>query len=208
VSAPRPGPVPARGPRPWAPLTLLAAALRRRLRDRLWEIVRGYPPVSVLKRRGLEIGQRVTLTRNVVLDPAHCHLISLGDDVVLGPEVLVLAHDASTKPHLGYTRIDRVRIGDRVFVGAKSVILPGVTIGDDAIIGAGSIVTRDVPAGMVAIGNPAKPIMTTTEYIDRHRSQLGRLPTFSRAWTRRHGLTRERAGQMAEELEQTAGYVQ
>ncbi|WP_286202790.1 DapH/DapD/GlmU-related protein [Burkholderia sp. THE68] len=49
-----------------------------------------------------------------------------------------------------------IRIGRNVWIGAGAIILPGVTIGDDALIGAGSIVTRDVPAGMTAVGNPAR----------------------------------------------------
>jgi maltose O-acetyltransferase len=51
-----------------------------------------------------------------------------------------------------------VRIGDRVWIGGRAVILPGVTIGDDVVIGAGSVVTRDVPAGMLVAGNPARVI--------------------------------------------------
>lgn len=49
-----------------------------------------------------------------------------------------------------------VRIGDRVWIGGRAVILPGVSIGDDAVIGAGSIVTRDVPPGSLVAGNPAR----------------------------------------------------
>ena len=49
-----------------------------------------------------------------------------------------------------------VRIGRHVWIGAGAIILPGVSIGDDALIGAGSVVTRDVPAGAIALGNPAR----------------------------------------------------
>ena len=49
-----------------------------------------------------------------------------------------------------------VRIGENVWVGAGAVILPGVTIGDNSVIGAGSVVTRDIPANVVAVGNPCR----------------------------------------------------
>lgn len=51
-----------------------------------------------------------------------------------------------------------VKIGKNVWIGSNSTILPGVTIGDNAIIGAGSVVTKDIPADMIAVGNPAKVI--------------------------------------------------
>ena len=49
-----------------------------------------------------------------------------------------------------------VHIGNRVWIGAGAIILPGVTIGDDTVIGAGSVVTKDIPAGVVAVGNPCR----------------------------------------------------
>ena len=51
-----------------------------------------------------------------------------------------------------------VHIGNGVWIGSGSIILPGVTIGDNAVIGAGSVVTKDVPEGMIAVGNPARVI--------------------------------------------------
>ena len=56
-----------------------------------------------------------------------------------------------------------VTIGNNVWIGAHSVVLPGVTIGDNAVIGAGSIVTRDIPANTVAVGNPCRVMREITE---------------------------------------------
>jgi maltose O-acetyltransferase len=180
----------------------------RRLRGTVYTKVRGYPPIDVLVARGLVLGRGVTITRDVVLDPAHCHLIEIGDRTTLGPEVLVLAHDASTKRHIGYTRIARVRIGTQVFVGARAVILPGVTIGDGAIIGAGSVVSRSVTPGMVAIGAPAREIMTTEEYIGRHEARLETVPTYpGDGWTHRRGMDPGNARRMADDLADTDGYI-
>ena len=184
------------------------AGLIQRVRSAVFTRVRGYPPIEVLVARGLQLGERVTITRGVVLDPAHCHLISIGDDVVFGPEVLVLAHDASTKVHLDYARIARVRIEARAFIGARSVVLPGVTIGEDAIVGAGSIVSRDVPAGAVAVGNPARPVGVTEEYIGRHREQLHVLPTYDRdGWTYRVRMDPGNPARMRADLAESDGYV-
>jgi maltose O-acetyltransferase len=58
--------------------------------------------------------------------------------------------------YLNYTKIGLVKIGDNVFIGAGSIILPNVKIGNNVIIGAGSIVTKDVPDNSLVAGNPAK----------------------------------------------------
>ena len=68
-----------------------------------------------------------------------------------------------------------------MFVGARAVILPGVTIGDGAIVGAGSVVTRDIEAGMVAAGNPARAITSCERYLADHRELLERRPRWERA---------------------------
>ena len=64
--------------------------------------------------------------------------------------VTVLAHDASTQIPLGVSKVGRVTIGNEVFVGRGTIILPNVTIGDRVVIGAGSVVTKDIPSGSVA----------------------------------------------------------
>ena len=56
-----------------------------------------------------------------------------------------------------------IHIGNKVWIGANSVVLPGVTIGENSVIGAGSIVTRDIPANVIAAGNPCRVIREITE---------------------------------------------
>lgn len=70
--------------------------------------------------------------------------------MTFGPHVQVLAHDASMHNVLGYTKIGRVRIGNNVFIGAGSIVLPNVQIGDNSIVGAGSIVTKDISPNVVS----------------------------------------------------------
>lgn len=93
---------------------------------------------------GLKVGTNFARLHGVILDPAHCWLIEIGNNVTLAPRVHVLAHDASTKFYLDYAKIGRVRIGNNVFIGAESVILPNVEIGDNVIVGANSTVTHSL----------------------------------------------------------------
>jgi maltose O-acetyltransferase len=143
--------------------------------------VRRWPDLEGLQEAGLNLGSNVFVGGGTVLDPDFSFLISIGDDSVISLEVMILAHDASTRRHLGYSRVAPVAIGRRVFIGARAVILPGVTIGDDAIVGAGSVVRRDVEPGTVVAGNPARVIATTEAYLDRHRATLERRPKWERA---------------------------
>lgn len=87
--------------------------------------------------------------------------IEIGDDVVLAQFVSLIASGHGMK--LGVLIRDQpppekrgIKIGKDVWLGASSVVLPGVTIGDGAVIGAGAIVTKDVPANAIMVGNPAR----------------------------------------------------
>lgn len=120
-----------------------------------------------LKNRGLVMGKNIIIADSIFLDPSHCFLISIGDDCVFAPGVRLIAHDASTYRYLGYTKIGKIRIGNKCFLGDGVAVLPNVTIGDGAIVGTGSVVIKDVPAGMVVAGNPAKIICSVEEYVDK-----------------------------------------
>ena len=129
-------------------------------------------PTDTLTKRGMKVGKNFNRQQGCFLDPTHCYLIEIGDDVTMSIRVTVLAHDASTKKATGYTRLGAVKIGNRVFIGANATILPGVTIGDDAVIGAGSVVTHDIPAGAVAAGVPARVIRTVDELKEKTVAQM------------------------------------
>lgn len=85
--------------------------------------------------------------------------IFIGDNCMIAPNVVIATAghpiDADLRRNFGQFAIPVV-IGNNVWIGANSVVMPGVTIGDDTVIGAGSIVTKDVPSGVVACGNPCK----------------------------------------------------
>jgi maltose O-acetyltransferase len=121
--------------------------------------------IDSLVNRGLKMGRNVDIIENAFFDPSHCFLISIGDNCTICPNVRLIAHDASTKKILGFTKLGRIIINDRCFIGDSVIVLPGVTIGPDSIVGAGSVVTHDVPPGTVVAGNPAKMISLLGDYL-------------------------------------------
>lgn len=85
--------------------------------------------------------------------------IYIGDYVMFGPDVTIATANHPIAPELrqkGLQYNKDIHIGNNVWIGAKTVVLPGVTIGDNSVIGAGSIVTRDIPANVVAVGDPCR----------------------------------------------------
>ncbi len=159
------------------------------LKGSLVGFFRGDPNLNKYKARGLKVGSNFNMLGGCIIDHSHCWLIRIGDNVTFAPRVHVLAHDASTKRVLGYTRIALTSIGNDVFVGAPSTIMPGVTVGDGAVVGAGSVVTKDVAPGTVVAGNPAKPICSTEDYLARQKDELGRVPVFDERYTLGGGVT-------------------
>ena len=145
-------------------------------------------PTETLIKRGMKVGKNFNRQQGCFLDPTHCFLITIGDDVTMSIRVTVMAHDASTKKTLGYTKIGQVHIGDHVFIGANTTILPNVSIGDYAVIGAGSIVTHDIPARTVAVGVPAKEICSVDEYVERFQLQMDKTNTFGDECRMGYGL--------------------
>ncbi len=100
-----------------------------------------------------------------LVDDTH---IYVGDYVLFGPHVTVATAGHPVAPELRGEKVGQfnipVRIGNNVWIGAHAVILPGVTIGDNSVIGAGSIVTKDIPADVVAVGNPCKVLRPIGEH--------------------------------------------
>lgn len=122
------------------------------------------PTMRVEFGRNISLGARFYANFDcVMLDGAP---IRIGDDVLFGPRVGIYtanhALDAGERA-AGACFARPVTIGSRVWLGGGVTVNPGVTIGDDAVIGAGSVVTRDVPAGVVAAGVPARVLREITE---------------------------------------------
>jgi maltose O-acetyltransferase len=92
----------------------------------------------------------------VVLDVAR---VTVGDDVQVGPHVQLLTatHPVEAEARRAkWESAEPISIGDNVWLGGGVIVCPGVTIGADTVVGAGAVVTRDLPEGVLAVGNPAR----------------------------------------------------
>lgn len=167
-----------------------------------------YNEIEELKKKGLVIGDNFSMQDQCIIDGSHAWLIKIGSNVTLAPRTYILAHDASTKRELGYAKIGKVTIGDNVFVGASSMILPGVTIGSNVIIGAGSVVSKNIPDNSVAIGSPAKVIKSYDSYIDFNKNKLKESPKYDYSYTLGGGITEQKKEKMQKDLEGIIGYVE
>ena len=90
-----------------------------------------------------------------------CSRITLGDDVQVGPAVQVYTAQHPVAPEARRSGVEYalpVAIGDNVWIGGGAIVLPGVTIGANTVVGAGSVVTRDLPPGVIAVGNPCRVV--------------------------------------------------
>ncbi|AIV38243.1 sugar O-acetyltransferase [Streptomyces sp. R1] len=117
------------------------------------------PPLYVDYGSNISIGARTFVNYNLTaLDVA---AITIGEDCQIGPNVQLLTPTHPLEPGPRRDKLEAARpivIGDNVWLGGGAIVLPGVTIGDNAVIGAGAVVTKDVPANVVAVGNPARPV--------------------------------------------------
>lgn len=114
--------------------------------------------------RHVHFGNNVYANFNLTLvDDTH---IYVGDYTLFGPNVTVAtaAHPITPELRMPVTQYNLpVHIGKNCWIGAGAIIVPGVTIGDNTVIGAGSVVTKDIPANVVAVGNPCKVLREITE---------------------------------------------
>jgi len=163
--------------------------------------------VRKLINLGMKVGYNFQMEKGCQLDTPFAWLINIGDNVTLASKVYILAHDASTKKQMGYTKIGKVKIGDNVFVGAHSIILPNVSIGDNCIIGANSVVSKSVPDNSVIAGNPAKIICTLDEFIKKNKEKFNSGPVYDVSWTLRGNITKDKKDKMNRELEGKIGYI-
>ena len=127
---------------------------------------------------GMHIGAGVNLPASTWIDSSHCFLISIGDHCGFGPECLILAHDAQMDEYLDVARLGRVTIHESCHIGARTIILPGVTIGPRTLVGAGSLVTRSLPPNTFCAGSPAQVICSLDEYLEKHRERAAAAPAF------------------------------
>jgi len=115
---------------------------------------------------GMDIDPTATFSLSVRFDKTNPAGVHIGAYSYVAFDVAILAHDMTRGLYL------HTRIGQCCFIGARSVILPGITIGDHSIVGAGSVVTKDVPPHSIVAGNPATVIRSNVS-----TGRWGRLTT-------------------------------
>lgn len=160
-----------------------------RLNDLKYRL-RGELSTEQLIAQGMKVGKKFERMNNVLIDDSHAWLIEIGDNVTLAPRVHILAHDASTKKFLGYTKIGRV------------------TIGNNVVIGANSTVTHDLPDNTVAVGCPARVLCSLDEYLDKEKKRMERNPVYGRDYTLRGNISMEKRMQQKGELSGEIGFVE
>lgn len=140
-------------------------ALLRRILGGCGEQIHINQPFRCDFGKNIKVGERFFANFSfTVLDEGY---VTIGDDCFVGPNVSIYTACHSTDPVERKARrewAEPVKIGNSVWIGGGTIILPGVTIGDDVTIGAGSVVTRDIPSGSVAVGNPARVIRRVAGY--------------------------------------------
>ena len=133
--------------------------------------------MSFLRKQGVKIGERCMIYpgSNFGSEP---YLVTIGNHVTVTSGVSFVTHDGGVEVlmDLGYEKnpdlFGQRIVGNNVFIGIKSTILPGVTIGSNVIVGAGSIVTKSVPDNSVVAGIPAKVIKTIDEYYVTNKEKI------------------------------------
>lgn len=117
------------------------------------------PPLFVDYGENIHIGARSFVNCNLTaLDVAE---IRIGEDCQIGPNVQLLTPTHPIEPQPRRDKLEAaapITIGDNVWLGGGVIVCPGVTIGDNSVVGAGAVVTRDIPANVVAVGNPARVV--------------------------------------------------
>ena len=181
-----------------------------RIKQTIKDLIRrltGEVPTKTLVKRGLRVGTDFTRQQGCYIDPTHCFLIEIGNNVTLSIRVTLLAHDASTKKCLGFTKIGKTRIGDNVFIGANATVLPGVCVGDNCVIGANSVVTKNVPENTVVTGNPARVVCSLSEFREKNGALMENTKVFGREYRFSKRLTEEQKNEMREAVSNGIAFI-
>lgn len=134
-------------------------ALLHELFGNVGEEVNVRAPVYVDYGTNISIGARTFI--NMGLTALDVAAISIGEDCQFGPHVQLLTPTHPVEPQPRKDKLEAaqpITIGNNVWLGGGVVVCPGVSIGDNSVVGAGAVVTKDIPANVVAVGNPARVI--------------------------------------------------
>lgn len=181
-------------------LNFLRARFKKYILEEIW--------LEDYIKMGMKIGKGSSIQPGVVFDYSHCWLIRIGRNVTIAPEAYLLAHDSSSKKLNGYTKIGSVVIEDNVFIGARALIMPGVTIGKNSIIASGSVVTKSVPEESIVAGNPAKIISTIGKYKEKNDKLLELSKVYDKGYTLLGNISRKNRHSMFCELQNEIGFIE
>lgn len=173
----------------------------KKLRRKICRMYDSEFDIKELRKGGASIGKNFFYGGSYI-DAGFLFLIEIGDDVTLSHSA-ILAHDGSVQKVCKKSRVGKVKIGNNVFVGYQSIILPNVRIGDNVIIGAGSVVTHDIPNNSIAAGNPCQVIGTYDDFASKHNKYMETHPVYP---TYHSFKSKVEIEQMQRELEETWGY--
>lgn len=169
--------------------------------------ITGEVPTETLVARGMKVGTDFNRQQGCYIDPTHCFLIEIGSNVTMSIRVTLMAHDASTKKSMGYTKIGKIHIGDNVFIGANATVLPGVCIGNNSVVGANSVVTKSVPENTVVAGNPARVVCTLAEFKDKTASIMQNTKIFGQEYRFSKYLTEAQKNEMREAVSNGIAFI-
>lgn len=122
------------------------------------------PPFEVDYGRHIRVGDNFYCNVNAVF--LDTNWITIGNNVKIGPRVnlLTAGHPIDAQTRISLLEFSKpIVIGDNTWLGGNVTVLPGVTIGSNTVIGAGAVVTRDIPSGVIAVGNPARVLRQITQ---------------------------------------------
>jgi len=145
-----------------------------------YSILRSKLRLFYLQKKGIRVGKDTFISPKAYIDTHYGSTITIGSNCYITRNVIVLNHTDTYRggpkgiwiSKGGERVLKDVVIGDNVFIGVNSVIMPGVTIGDNSVIGALSFVNKSIPPNTVWAGNPAKQISTTEDMILKQFSKL------------------------------------
>ena len=139
-------------------------ALLRKILGKTGESINIQPPFRCDYGYNIEVGENFFANYNlIVLDVGK---VRIGNNVQIAPNVAIYTAGHPIHPdsrNSGYEYGIDIEIGDNVWIGGNTCIMPGVKIGKNVVIGGGSVVTKDIPDNMIAVGNPCKVIREITE---------------------------------------------
>lgn len=167
----------------------------------------GEIPTATLIARGMKVGAGFVRQQGCYIDPTHCFLIEIGSNVTMSIRVTLLAHDASTKKSLGYTKIGKIHIGDNVFIGANATVLPGVCVGNNSVVGANSVVTKNVPENTVVAGNPARVVCSLSEFKEKNSAIMQKTRVFGREYRFSKSLSQAQKNEMREAVSNGIAFI-